>query len=204
MRTALPTSLNADPMQIAPETLWNMLPRDTRLPVFAAAFALSVGIRPARLADVRTALAHVGDRALCLACVFMQYHGTGRYPLLRSASGFGLAARGVRHVRSSAACGRSRGRDDLSFGVYLSHVVFIRLAMATICTSSRRAAQRHERRVVRSARFRVRRGHRVLGAWSPRSRYTRWIIGCEMERMRARSSRSTDSLCDGFDHLNGF
>lgn len=180
-----PTWLD-DPMRIDHKTLWNAY-KAIPAALFAMAFALNVGLRPTRFKT--SGLVAIAGISLCVACVFIQYR-FGPFPLLRSASGFGLAMAAFSTfdhplLRPIAWAGR------LSFGVYLSHVVFIRIAMAALGTHLVGAP------VV---------GSIAVGAFAfvgglafsmaiSRFAWTRWIIGCETDVQKPADRTAMPAVC---------
>jgi peptidoglycan/LPS O-acetylase OafA/YrhL len=182
----------ADLQNITHETLWNFY---RAIPSACLAACVALLLARFRIVPRSSAVIAFFGLTLTLACLFLEYR-FGQQGLLRAGSGVGVALIAFSTLRASwlaplAAMGR------LSFGVYLSHMLVIRIVVAFA----------HGFDWPRDARVAVVVGVAALvgglaisGALAS-SRWTRWMIGCESpaKRRPAKDLRADAPISPGFE-----
>lgn len=163
----------ADTQKVTHETLWNDY-RAIPSTCLAIAAALLV-VRRGRIPSV-SGLGAACGMLLMLSCLAIEYR-VGQQGLLRAGSGLGLAMIAFWNVRAPwLATVASLGR--LSFGVYLTHVMVIRLAMSGV----KHFGWQHDLPVAIAVGLIGLLGGLMISASLSRSAKTRWMIGCEKDR----------------------
>jgi peptidoglycan/LPS O-acetylase OafA/YrhL len=167
--TPQPTWLS-DPMQITHETLWNFYRAIAPACLAVCAALIFVRFKCVPRSSPVVALLGLG---LTLACLAVEYRFS-QQGLLRAGSGFGLAMIAFSTYRANwlsplAAMGR------LSFGVYLSHVLVIRIVIAF----ADHIGWKHDGALAILVGIAALVGGLAISAALAASKWTRWIIGCE-------------------------
>ena len=170
-----------DSKQITHETLWNFH-RAIPAACLGTCFALAMGTRKA-VVSTRPMIGVAGI-ALTITCLVVEYH-IGQHGLLRAASGFGLTLAAFSSFRA-AWLKPLASLGQLSFGVYLSHIALIRVAVALI---DHRGWGFNVWTALFAGTFGLV-GGLAISSFLASSSWTRWIIGCEETKRGKRPART--------------